>query len=100
VGDTITIVLETIDTKKNLLLLDKSSVDSADIAFADSCSKATKNCMVKGDKVRASYIVTNDYAQWLQVVYNNDVVLRYRLNIKKQPFPYPPIIIKDIAANN
>jgi transglutaminase/protease-like cytokinesis protein 3 len=100
VGDTVTIVLQTIDDKKNLYLLDKASIDSADIAFADSCLKAKKTCVIKGDKVTAEYIVTDEEVQWLQVIYNGDVVLRYKLNIKKQPFPYPPIIIKDIALNN
>jgi len=100
VGDTITIALETIDAKKNLFLLDKSSVDSSDLAFADSCSKATKNCNIKNDKVSANYIVTDENVQWLQVIYNGDVVLRYKLNIKKQPFLFAPIIIKDIVLNN
>ena len=100
VGDTITVVLETIDSKKNLLLLDKASVDSADIALADSCLKANKNCITNGDKVSAVYIVNNEDVQWLQVIYNDSVILRYKLDIKKEPFNYPPIIIKDIALNN
>ncbi|HEY2727852.1 MAG TPA: transglutaminase domain-containing protein [Parafilimonas sp.] len=100
VGDTITITLQTSDDKKNLFLLDLNSVDSAGIAFADSCLKANKSCFVRDDKVSARYVVTNEDAQWLQVIYNGDVVLRYKLNIKKQPFPFPPIIIKDIALNN
>lgn len=100
VGDTVTIVLETIDTKKHLSLSDKPSLDSADLAFADSAVKANKSYIIKGDKVSAKYIVENENAQWLQVIYNGDVVLRYKLNIKKPPFPYPPIIIQDIAFNN
>ncbi|MBV9960947.1 MAG: hypothetical protein JO072_01755 [Parafilimonas sp.] len=99
VGDTITIALRTIDDKKNLLLLDKASVDSADIAIADSSSKESKTFFVKGDKVSANYIVTTEDAQWLQVIYNGEIVLRYKLNIKKHPFPFAPIIIKDIALN-
>jgi transglutaminase/protease-like cytokinesis protein 3 len=100
VGDTITIALQTTDDKKNLFLFDKSSVDSADLAFADSCLKANKNCIIKDDKVSAYYVVTNENAQWLQVYYNDHVILRYKLNIKKPPFPFPPIIIKDIVLNN
>ncbi len=99
VGDTVTITLQTIDDKKNLCLLDKPSVDSADIAFADSCLQADKSCTIKGDKVTAKYIASNENAQWLQVIYNGNIILRYKLNIKKQPFSYPPIIIKDIALN-
>ena len=100
VGDTITVVLETIDSKKNLFLLDKASVDSIDIAFADSSLKANKTCITNGDKVSAVYVVSNENAQWLQVLYNSNLILRYKLNIKKEPFTYPPIIIKDIALNN
>jgi Transglutaminase-like superfamily len=100
VGDTVTIVLETMDNKKNLCLLDMASVDSADIVLADSALKANRNCIVKGNKVSAAYIVTSEDAQWLQVIYNGAVILRYKLNIRKQPFNFPPIIIKDIAINN
>ncbi|HEX5154440.1 MAG TPA: transglutaminase domain-containing protein [Parafilimonas sp.] len=100
VGDTIAIVLKTIDSKKNLFLLDKPSVDSSDIAFADSSLKANMTCITKGDKVSAVYIVPNENVQWLQVVYNSNVILRYKLDIKKEPFNYPPIIIKDIVLHN
>ena len=100
VGDTINVTLETTDDKKNLFLSDLNSVDSAHIAFADSCIKVNKTCTVKGNTVTASYIVTNEDAQWLQVIYNSNVILRYKLNIRKEPFNYPPVIIKDIAINN
>ncbi len=100
VGDTVTIVLETIDSKKNLYLFDKASVDSSDLAFADSSLKANKSCIVKGDKVSAQYIVLHDEAKWLQVMYNGDIILRYKLNIEQEPLNLPPLIIKDIAINN
>jgi hypothetical protein len=99
VGDTITIALQTIDDKRNLFLFDKSSVDSSDFVFADSCLKMNKSCIIKDDKVSAYYVVANEKAQWLQVYYNDHIILRYKLNIKKQPFAYPQIIIKDIALN-
>ena len=100
VGDTIKVALETIDDNKNLSLLDLSSLDSSNIFVADSIAKINKKFTVKGNKIIADYIVTNQAAQWLQVIYNGDVVLRYKLNIRKQPFPFPPIVIKDIALNN
>lgn len=98
VGDTITIGLQTTGEIKNLLLIDKASVDSADIALADSASIANNSFCIKDGKVNADYIVSNDEVQWLQVIYNGECVLRYRLNIKKQPFPFPPVFIKDIAS--
>lgn len=100
VGDTVTVILETIDDKKALYLSDRNSVDSSYLAFTDSLSKANKTFSIKGAKVSTNYIVTNDEAQWLQVIYNGTVVLRYKLNIRKEPFNYPPVIIKDIAINN
>lgn len=100
IGDTVTVTLQTIDDQKALYLLDKSSVDSADIDHADSCFKVKNTCSVKDDKVTATYIVTNESVKWLQVVYNGKVVLRYKLNIDREPFNYPPIIIKEIAINN
>jgi transglutaminase/protease-like cytokinesis protein 3 len=100
VGDTIKISLETIDDKKNLSLLDVASVDSLTVALADSTAKADRNFTIKNNQVTAQYIVNNENAQWLQVIYNREVVLRYKLNIKKPPFPYSPLIIKDIAVNN
>ena len=99
VGDTVTVSLETTDDKKNLFLSDFKSVDSADIAFADSCIRVNRTCTVKGNTVTAHYIVTNEDAQWLQVIYNSNVILRYKLSIRKEPFNYPPVIIKDIAIN-
>jgi hypothetical protein len=100
VGDTITITLETIDTKKNLALLDKYAVDSVDIAMADSSARESNAGIINGNKVSARYIVTSEDAQWLHVIYNGDIILRYKRNIKKEPFNYPPIIIKDIAIND
>ena len=97
VGDTIKITLQTIDDNKRLFLSDKSSLDSADFACADSCIRTDKNYVVKDDKITASYIVSTEDAQWLQVMYNGEVVLRYKLNIKREP--YPLIHIKDISEN-
>ena len=94
VGDTIKISLETTDDKKDLSLLDVSSIDSSDIAIADSSAKADKNFTIKNNRITAQYIVNNQNAQWLQVIYNREVVLRYKLNIKKEPFPLSAIDYK------
>lgn len=98
VGDTIKISLQTIDEKKQLSLLDINSVDSLTIAFADSCAKTNKSFIIKDDEVMTDYIVTSEEAHWLQVIYNGAVVLRYKLNIKKES--YPVVHIKDIVMND
>ncbi len=97
IGDTIKITLNTTEPGKTLSLSDLNSADSADIAIADSTALADKNFVISNDNISAKYIVTNISAQWLQVIYNNRIILRYKLNIIKQPFPYPAIQIKDIA---
>ncbi|SFP63664.1 transglutaminase domain-containing protein [Parafilimonas terrae] len=100
VGDTVTVTLETTDDKKTLFLSDINSVDSSHIALIDSCLKMNKPYSINGNKITANYIVTNDDVQWLQVIYNGEVVLRYKLNIKKEPFNYLPVVIKDIAVKD
>jgi hypothetical protein len=97
IGDTVTITLNTNKTGKELSLTDAGSADSAAIARADSAARADKSFVINEGNVTAHYIVSNITAQWLQVIYNNRIVLRYKLNIIKQPFPYPSIQIKDIA---
>ncbi len=98
VGDTIKIELQTDDEHKRLSVSDLASVDSADIATIDSSSAVNKTATISGNKIYCSYLVTSQSPQWLQVIYNGDVVLRYKLNIKEEP--YPRIVIKDIADKN
>lgn len=97
IGDTIKVSLYTNEPGKLLSLTDVISDDSVIIAKADSTAKANKSFVINRNNITANYIVTNIAAQWLQVIYNNRIVLRYKLNINKQPFPYPAIQIKDLA---
>ncbi len=39
--------------------------------------------VIAGNKVTYTYIVTSDTAEWLNIIFNNDPVLRYKLNVKK-----------------
>lgn len=100
VGDSIKIELQTDDEKKTLSLCDIASPDSITIADADSLSLVNKSATVHGNKISCMYYVNDEAPQWLQVIYNGDIILRYKLNIEKEPFNYPPIKIKDIVAKN
>ncbi len=100
VGDTINIELQTIDENKRLCVIDYPNTDSITIANADSASVVNKTAVTSGNKIKCSYVVESQNPQWLQVIYNGDIVLRYKLNIEEQPFNYPQIIIKDIASKN
>lgn len=82
-GDTIQIELETGDPDKRLMIIDTPYVDSAIIATAATKDAAEKKCIVSGKRVFCNYVVTSPDVEWLNVVLNEDVIMRYRLNIKK-----------------
>lgn len=81
-GDTLRFELETSSDKKNMMVLDTAFVDSAVIATA--AHDIFKNtAVISGDKVRYTYIVSSDADKWLSVVMNDEVVMRYKLNVRK-----------------
>ena len=100
VGDSIKIELQTGDEKKSLSLTDITSPDSVAIAAADSMSFINKTATINGDKIFCTYYATSQSPQWLQVIYKGDIILRYKLDIEKEPFIFPPIKIEDIVAKN
>lgn len=100
VGDSIKIELQTDDEKKTLSLTDVASPDSLVIAAVDSTSYINKSATINGNKISCIYYADNESPQWLQIIYKGDVILRYKLDIEKEPFNFPPIKIKDIVAKN
>jgi hypothetical protein len=38
---------------------------------------------IDGKKIKYEFIVSAENIKWLHLMYNNDVILRYKLNIKK-----------------
>ena len=100
VGDSIKIDLQIDDEKKTLSLTDITSPDSTQIAAVDSSALTNKTAIINGDHISCIYYATSQNAQWLQVIYKGDIILRYKLNIEKEPFNYPMIKIKDIVAKN
>jgi transglutaminase/protease-like cytokinesis protein 3 len=100
VGDSIKIELQTDDEMKTLSLTDITSPDSVEIAAADSSSLINKTAIVNGNNISCTYYAASQSPQWLQVIYKGDVILRYKLNIEKEPFNFPSIKITDIVAKN
>lgn len=81
-GDTLRFELETLSEKNNMLVLDTAFVDSATIA--DATADIFKNtAIITGNKVKYTYIVSSAEDKWLTVVMNDEVVMRYKLNIRK-----------------
>ena len=100
VGDSIKIELETDDELKTLALTDVADMDSSFIASVDSIALTSKAATVTPNKISCMYFVTSENPQWLQVIYKGDIIMRYKLNIDKEPFNLPPVIIKDIVVKN
>ncbi|MFL5741146.1 MAG: transglutaminase domain-containing protein [Flavisolibacter sp.] len=85
IGDTVRISFYVKDAEKNKKIcsdpfFDSTQLFSAASAFLSPDSSATK--------VEYSYVVKDDSVEWLHLLYNDDLVLRYRLKVireKKNP---------------
>jgi len=80
VGDTLQFHLD-LNGKKSFDLAPEPGADSMQLNALPSC--AFLKPTVTGQRVLYSYIVPSDQVQWLQLVFNDDVILRYRLNIRQ-----------------
>lgn len=83
VGDTINIELETLTGLYRPIAPD-SLWDSATLLVTPACAYIQPDAPLSGRKVHYSFPVDSDKVEWLHIMYNNDAVLRYRLNIKER----------------
>lgn len=83
-GDTLQFELETEDPHKELHIASSPFIDTVlqDMVQAQLIPSWAKKT-VSGRKVRVSFPVDNDSLNWLYVIYNNEVIMRYKLNVKK-----------------
>ena len=82
-GDTIQFELETGNDEKRLFVADTPYVDSAVIANATFPDSSKLGFSVAGNRVFCKYIVRSADVKWLHVIFNDEVIMRYKLNIKK-----------------
>jgi transglutaminase/protease-like cytokinesis protein 3 len=83
VGDTIRFELETDNNEKKLWVTDSVYVDTAIISTAAVSDTTKRVGIVSGNKVSYTYIVTSDASEWINIILNNDPILRYKLNVRK-----------------
>jgi transglutaminase/protease-like cytokinesis protein 3 len=82
VGDTLVFELETTVPYKNILIAPDSLWDSAAIVYSPFYAYVHPGFYLAGNKTRYVYAVESDRVKWIYLMYNNDAVLRYRLNVR------------------
>ena len=90
VGDTLRFDIETSGEAKPAFIVDTPYVDSTVIANAIVADSARLMTQVDGKKTSLFYIVSSADVHWLNVIFGDEVILRYKLNVRKN----------DTAANN
>jgi transglutaminase/protease-like cytokinesis protein 3 len=83
VGDSIVFELETNRPKRNLWVIDIPYVDSNSIWVMQCCGVGKPVNMINGNKVTYTYKVTKDNVEWLNIIYDDELIMRYKLNIRK-----------------
>lgn len=82
IGDTLQFELQSSDVKKDLQVASDAYYDSAVISSMGNWAFINPADNAIGLKTTYTYVVTSAAVNWLHLLYNNDVVLRYRLNVK------------------
>jgi hypothetical protein len=83
VGDTIRLELETNIIDRSTSIAPDSLWDSASLLYTPLYAYIKPAVEAKGNKIYYKFPVNSGEVEWLHVMYNNDAVLRYKLNIRK-----------------
>ncbi len=83
VGDTISVELETDDVTKDLVVSDSLFFDSTLFVQVGRKDSVQQLCKVVGKKITCSYIVASASVEWLYIIYNKEVIMRYKIAMKK-----------------
>ena len=83
VGDSIVFELETNRPKRNLWVIDIPYVDSNAIWVMQCCGIGKPVNTIVGNKVTYTYKVISDNIEWLNVIYDDELIMRYKLNIRR-----------------
>lgn len=81
VGDSLVFEMETDEEEKKLWVSDSAYMDTAEVSVFEHLPRPLNK--VKGKTVSYTYAVPSEAVQWLYVIYNDELVMRYRLEVKK-----------------
>lgn len=84
VGDTISVELMLASMEKGPISPDTLREDLQALPHAYAIDFLQPQSISDKKKINYQYAITSQNIEWLNVVYNDDIVLRYKLNIKKK----------------
>lgn len=84
IGDSITIEVAANIEGKKLVISDESFIDTGFLYSEEWQNQIQPANLINENKVSVTYRVTSPLAQWLNIIYNGEVIMRYRLNIHKE----------------
>lgn len=90
-GDSIIFELENNRPKKTIWVSDMTFTDSNSIFLMQCCGAVRPINKVEGKKTTYTYHVTDANVEWLYIIYDDEMILRYKLNIKKPADSANPI---------
>ena len=82
IGDTVRIELQTYNSDMDMKMSSDPFFDSSILTM--SPSSAFLNPVIESNKIYYSYVVDGRDVEWLHLLYNDDMILRYRLNVRKE----------------
>jgi hypothetical protein len=80
VGDTVRIELQTRDAVRDKTISSDPFFDSTELTL--SPASAFLQPSMAANRIVYTYVVESNQVEWLHLLYNDDMILRYRLNVK------------------
>lgn len=83
IGDTLQFELETIDAERDKKIAASDRFDTTALAAAPlSWAFLKPDTLVRGKKISYTYTVASANVEWLHILYNDDVIMRYKLSVQ------------------
>jgi transglutaminase/protease-like cytokinesis protein 3 len=81
VGDTLKFEVETDAWEKDMFVVDTAFADS--VVISNPVWRDAAKPKINGRKITCTYVVPAENIEWLNVVVNGEIVIRYKLNVRK-----------------
>jgi hypothetical protein len=82
IGDTVRIDLETYNSERDMKTSSDPFFDSSILTMSPASAFLTPS--VKSNTISYTYVVDGTNVEWLHLMYNDDMILRYKLNVRKE----------------